>query len=253
MVKFAQSTSVMRKILLFILLIHFYSTSNAQVTVTFPSKDGLLITGDWYPVSNDSPVMLLCHQDGYSRGEYAESALRLNKLGFNCLAIDQRVGHEVNGIKNETAALAEKNKLHPTYLDAEQDIVASIDFLYQKYGKNVILLGSSYSASLALKIASTNNKVDALIVFSPGEYADDKNYFKSTIGSLMKPVLITSSREEADAVTDLLKDVNSRIKVQYIPADAGYHGSKALWSTNKGNQDYWAIVISFLNKIKAIQ
>jgi hypothetical protein len=114
------------------------------------------------------------------------------------------------------------------------------------------LLGSSYSASLVLKVAAENNKVEAVIVFSPGEYFDDKTYIRSHISTLMKPVLITSSRSEADLVTDMMKDVNSRIKVQYIPSIEGQHGSKALWSTSAGNQDYWAILISFLNKINAI-
>jgi len=44
----------------------------AQLTVTFPSRDSLLITGDWYPVENNLPVILLCHQNRYSRGEYLE-------------------------------------------------------------------------------------------------------------------------------------------------------------------------------------
>ena len=72
-------------------LAFFYAAKiSAQKTKTFPSKDGITITADLYEIDSASPVILLCHQAGYSRGEYIESAKRLNKFGFNCLAIDQR-------------------------------------------------------------------------------------------------------------------------------------------------------------------
>lgn len=240
----------MRTLLFCLFFIIQALSSSAQLTMEFPSKDGLLMTADWYPVSSDSEIVLLCHQNRFSRGEYAETALRLNKLGYNCMAIDQRVGNEVNGIRNETAFRAREKKMDPKMHEAEQDILAAIDYLNEKYKKRIILLGSSYSASLALKIAAENNKVSSVIVFSPGEYFDDISFMRSHISALMKPLLITSSRSEADRVTDLLKDVNSRIKVQFIPSFEGEHGVKALWSSSPGNQDYWAVLISFLNKLK---
>ncbi len=240
----------MKKFLLFLFIYSAHSTAFAQLKLTFPSKDGLTITADWYPVSTNLPIILLCHQNRFSRGEYVETALRLNKLGFNCMAIDQRVGDESNGVINETAALAKQRKLKPTFMDAEQDIVAAIDYLYEKYKRNVIVIGSSYSASLALTIAAENNKIAALAVFSPGEYFEDKSYVRSHISKLQKPLFITSSKKEANDVTELLKDVNSRIKVQYIPQSEGDHGSKVLWGTAPFNQEYWIALISFLNKVK---
>lgn len=240
----------MKKVWLLLLLTLSIQHLSAQLTVTFPAKDGLKVTADWYPVSSNLPVILLCHQNKYSRGEYSETALRLNKFGFNCLAVDQRVGEGVNNIVNETAAAALTKKLTPKYEDAEQDILAAVDFLYSKYQKPIIILGSSYSASLALKIATTNEKIMAAIVFSPGEYFTDKNYIGNSIKSLLKPVFVTSSKEEANEVTDLMKDVNSRIKIQYIPISNGAHGSKVLWAETAGNQEYWIALMSFLDKIR---
>jgi dienelactone hydrolase len=242
----------MKKALLFFTLILTMQTAMGQLKVTFPSKDGLKITADWYPVSTNMPTILLCHQNKFSRGEYIETALRLNKFGFNCLAIDQRVGDICNNVKNETAAEAIAKKMNPTFADAEQDILAAIDYLYAKNQHQIILWGSSYSASLALKIAAENNKVMAAIVFSPGEYFDDKNFVSSHIKKLIKPIFVTSSKEESAAVTDLLKDVNSRVKIQYIPISAGNHGSKVLWQDAKGNQEYWIALMSFLDKLKKI-
>ncbi len=55
-------------------------------------------------------------------------------------------------------------------IDAQQDIESAIDFLAKKYKSMVILLGSSYSSSLALLEGVSNDKVKAIIAFSPGGY-----------------------------------------------------------------------------------
>ena len=225
-------------------------TSQAQLKMTFSSKDEVKITADWYPVNSDNQTIVLCHQNGYSRGEYSETALKLNKLGFNCLAVDLRVGNQINGITNETAADAKEKKKALSYINAEQDIEAAVDWLFKKYERRVILMGSSYSASLALKVAKENDHVFAVIAFSPGEYFDNKNFIAKSVAGLKKPVFLTSSKEEAPAVTELSKDIISLVKVQFIPKGAGEHGSKALWSSSSENQDYWAGLISFLTRMK---
>ena len=158
----------------------------------------------------------------------------------------------VNGVINETASDAEAKKLSQTFEDAEQDILAAMDYLQTQYKQKVIILGSSYSASLALKIAATNDRVSAVVAFSPGEYFSDPDYISSSIEKLDKPVFITSSRKEADDVTELVQDVNSKIKIQYIPKKEGDHGSKVLWSTSPQNQEYWIALMSFLDKVKKI-
>ena len=70
-------------------------------TIRFPSEDGLMVTADLYIEKNekDAPFIILYHQAGWSRGEYAQIAPRLNALGFNCLAVDLRSGGKVNGPK----------------------------------------------------------------------------------------------------------------------------------------------------------
>jgi dienelactone hydrolase len=240
----------MKKLYIVIILLITHHVVSAQLKVNFPAKDGLMLTADWYPVNSNFPVILLCHQNNFSRGEFLDIALRLNKFGFNCLALDQRVGGEVNGVPNETALEAKKKNLKPTYEDAEQDIVAAIDYLYTKYNRSIHVLGSSYSASLALKIASEKENVASVIVFSPGEYFTDKKFVADHIQKLTKPVFATSSKSESEGVTDLLKDVNSRIKIQYVPASKGDHGAKVLWPDSQYNQEYWIALMSFLERMK---
>jgi dienelactone hydrolase len=234
----------------------FLASSNqlmAQLKLQFPAKDGLLVTADWYPVNSDNPVVLLCHQAGYSRGEYNETAVKLNTFGFNCLAVDQRSGKEINGVINETAQRAEKEHKKTSYLDAEKDIVAAMEYLYDKYHKRVILVGSSYSASLVMKIANENEHAFAAVAFSPGEYFQEKDCITKSIKGFTKPLFTTSSKEEAEGVTELVKDVNALIKVQYIPKTAGDHGSKVLWNSSPDHEAFWIALMSFLDRMKREQ
>ncbi len=235
---------------IFFILILATSKIQAQLKITFPAKDGVTVTANWYPVNSQSQTILLCHQNGFSRGEYVETAAKLNKLGFNCLAIDQRVGEEVNGVKNETTEDAKKKGKALTFANAEKDISAAVEWLFDKYHRRIILLGSSYSASLALKIANESDHVFAAVAFSPGEYFDEKDFIAKHISGMKKPVFLTSSKEEAATVTELTKDIMSLVKVQFIPRGEGDHGSKVLWSTMPENQNYWAALMSFLNRMK---
>ncbi|MDF2438231.1 MAG: hypothetical protein K0Q95_2607 [Bacteroidota bacterium] len=222
---------------------------HAQETVTFPSKDGLMITADEYVEDEKMPYMILLHQAGFSRGEYINTATRFQKFGYNCLAVDLRSGKEVNGITNETAALAAKKRKTTGYLDTEQDILAAIDYIYKKTNKKVILVGSSYSASLVLKIAAGSDKVKAVLAFSPGEYFTGKLNVKDAIRLLDKPVFVTSSKSEAADVAALVKEVKN--KNQFTPSNAGDHGSKALWKESNPNyHEYWLALLMFMRGIQ---
>ena len=229
----------------------FISKLFAQEKITFPSKDGITITADWYKTDDKAPIIILCHQAGFSRGEYLETAKKLNSYGFNCLAVDLRSGNEINGVKNETAALAKEKNKPTAYLDAEQDMIASIEYVFKKYNRKAILWGSSYSASLALKIGKSDKKIAAVIAFSPGEYFDKALILhKVIVGQWDKPVFVTSSKDEATNVTELLNGLNSMKKVQFIPQRDGVHGSRALWQDNKNHQEYWLNLKAFLNDLK---
>src|ERR1041384_2600098 len=132
---------------LFILCSAVFSSfaTAGQTTVTFHSSDSVTITADWYPAAENAPVILLCHQARFSRGEYKDIAPRLNKFGFNCLAIDQRSGDEVNDVRNETASIAKRSGRKTDYLESEKDIIAAVKYLNDKYRKRIIIWGSAYS------------------------------------------------------------------------------------------------------------
>ena len=83
------------------------SDTSPFLTITFSSADDTQLTADVYaPHDKSNPFIVLCHQAGWSRGEYRDIAPKLNQLGFNCMAIDQRSGEAVNDVANETFAAA---------------------------------------------------------------------------------------------------------------------------------------------------
>ena len=83
--------------------------SAEPTTLWLQATDGVEIRGDLYALDGDdkrsAPVILLFHQAGSNRGEYAEIAPRLNELGFHALAIDQRSGGKRWGFENETVGI----------------------------------------------------------------------------------------------------------------------------------------------------
>ncbi len=222
-------------------------------TIQFPSKDEVNITADLYMSTNKkAPYILLCHQALYSRGSYREIAVQLNGMGYNCLAIDQRSGLSAKNIPNETHKAA-KNKNKPTkYINALPDIEAALEFLSNDLkATSTILWGSSYSASLALYIASKNSdKLTGVLAFSPGEYFKIKDKTIAEYASAITcPAFITSSKSEAKKLQPIFNNIPSKNKFNFIPETKGFHGSKALWSTKNGNEAYWTAVKQFLREL----
>lgn len=219
--------------------------------IEFTAADGLIVSGLLYTIDASSQPVLLCHQAGFNLHEYDEIAPRLNDLGYNCIAIDQRSGGIMDGIVNETADRAIDAQLPMDYIAAEQDIAAAVDFTASKFNQPVILWGSSYSAGLALHMGQENENVKAVIVFSPGNYYGDKKQdLMITLKDFSKPFFITSSQREADDIAKMLKNRSTdSLHTQFYPETAGIHGSKVLWKEQSDNENYWNAIEAFLNKL----
>lgn len=239
----------MKRLLFYLTLLNSLALF-AQEKINFKSLDSLEISADWYFVSENAPSILLCHQAQSSRGEYKNITPKLNELGYNCLAIDLRVGSKMQGILNETNARALAKKLPLTYLDAEKDILAGIEYLYKKSNKKPILIfGSSYTASFALKNGNHNPKIAAIIAFSPGEYFEKKLNVKETLKDFDKPAFVTSSLGEAKIIRTMFGDLYSDKIYIYVPKGEGVHGAKALFMSNPNHDEYWGALKKFFEQL----
>lgn len=222
--------------------------------VTFPSTDGLNITANLFHAGANLVPIVVCHQANSSKEEYTEPAKKLNEMGFNVLAVDLRAGGSlIPGGKNETAELAKQQGKMQNYINAIPDMEAAIDYMYNQYKKPVVLVGSSYSASLALKIAAENQKVRAVVAFSPGEYfvgTESETFIQDIMQDIHKPIFITSSRKEVGQAKLFFDLATSGVKDLYVPAEEGMHGSRVLWESTQGNAGYWKAFSDFLNKVR---
>lgn len=224
--------------------------------ISFPSEDGLEITADLYLAheSDKTPFIVLFHQAGWSRGEYREIAPKLNARGFNCMAVDQRSGKEVNGVVNETARRAAAKELGMTYVDAYDDLVAAITFARAHHAKGKVLAwGSSYSSALVLRLAGEQPElVDGVLSFAPGEYfgklGKPADWITAAAARIEAPVFITSARKEQPNWQGIYDAIESKEKAFYLPETAGNHGSRALWEQFDDHAGYWSAVDEFLRR-----
>ena len=224
--------------------------------VNFEAPDGVSIAADLYhkSLAAEAPMIVLCHQAGWSRGEYRQIAPRLNELGYQCLAIDQRSGGKVNAVVNETHRQAVAQKKTTEFVDAEKDIIAAIKWTRKNYPESkLILWGSSYSSSLTLRIAGENPElVNGAMAFSPGEYFGGQgkggHWIENSAAKIKVPVFITSAKEEAVRWRAIFDAIPAVGKTSYVPKTDGNHGARALWTQFEDHTGYWSAVEQFLGQ-----
>lgn len=223
-----------------------------QEKVSFKAGDGLEVVADLYKAHDQAPFIILFHQAGWSRGEYREIAPKLNEMGFNCMAVDQRSGGAVNNVSNETNANAKKENKKTKYADAIPDIEAAVSYVKENFNPDkLIIWGSSYSSALVLKVAGDNaGMVDAVMSFAPGEYFGSKDFISSSAKNLEIPVFITSAKSEKNNWWGIYEAIPSTKKSYYLPTTAGNHGSRALWNKFSDAGGYWSAVTEFLKSLE---
>ena len=229
-------------------------TEQTTTTVTFPTTDNLTVTADLYWTGDaNAAFILLFHQADYSRGEYLEIAPKLNALGYNCLAIDQRSGGGVNDIINETYKAAKAAGLPTSYTDAYADLQSALSYVESTYApRKLIVWGSSYSSSLALILASQHpDEIAAVLAFSPGEYFKlDGKKVADYAANITQPAFITSAKSEGKSWRGIADQIKSAGSVFFVPEGNGRHGSSALFEKTANSAEYWTAVEQFLASLK---
>lgn len=206
------------------------------------------IAGWLYQAARPKAVVLLFHQAGSSKDEYATIAPRLAALGYTAYAIDQRSGGDLFG-DNSTV---HREGRSTGFLEAKQDLEAALAWARQQ-GLPVILWGSSYSAALVFLVAADNPAdVDAVMAFSPGEYLGDPDLVKRAAARVRVPVYVTSAKDakEVAAAKSIVDAAASARKLQYVPV-AGTHGSSTLIKERDaaGFDANWRSVEAFLAQV----
>jgi len=181
---------------------------------------------------------------------WADIAVSLLKLKYNCLAVDLRSGWLINFTPNETAQNARRQRKSTDMVDAQKDILAAVDFVKKHSDKKMILFGSSYSATLALKIGKNNPLVKAIVAYSPGEYFRKYFVLHDVLQNIDKPIYVAGSQLEYPYLEKLTELVPKRHLTLFQPQnDVGGSGAKVLWKTKEVSKEYWLSLLMFINKL----
>lgn len=233
------------------LLLATTALAGGPESVWLTAEDGVKIRGDLYPLDGDekkvAPLILLFHQAGSNRGEYSEIAPRLNALGFNALAIDQRSGGTRWGYDNETV---KKLGDSADYLDALPDLEAALAWAATSgYEGTTIAWGSSYSSSLVLLLAAEHETIDAVLSFSPGEYLGKRgDEVRRAARKVRQPVLSLTPEDERKRASLVIDAVPGDDAVLIIPEQAVHGSSMLVPSRNPGADAIWPEVEKFLGR-----
>ncbi len=236
-----------RLFLAFNLLAATSTLASAQEAISFKAADGVVVHGEHYGENGARGVALAFHMAGSNKAEYAPIAPRLVRDGFEVIAIDQRSGGTLWGRPNETVKGVGSSS---GYTAALPDLEATLKYAAQtSQGRPILVIGSSYSASLVLMLASRHPELAAVAAFSPGEYFDGV-LVKSAAAQVSSPLFTTSASDpheiaEAKALTDASP---AKIKRQYVP-EHGVHAASTLRTDRnpRGAEAAWQAFDSFLN------
>jgi dienelactone hydrolase len=224
-------------------------TKQVAVTsaVTLTAKDGVKVFGTYYAAPAPKALILLFHQAGSNKTEYASIAPRLAKAGYSALAIDQRSGGKDFGAVNETVKALRHSG---DFMDVKRDLEAALAWSDDKQ-LPVIIWGSSYSASLVYVLAAENpDKIRAALAFSGGDYLDDHQVMNA-MGKITVPLFATSGINEVKEMRPILERAHSSKKVFFVPKLGGVHGSATLIAgeNQKGAEENWMAVLEFLSSV----
>ncbi|GEM48578.1 alpha/beta hydrolase [Deinococcus cellulosilyticus] len=223
------------------------SLAQAQTALTLKASDGLILHATQYPNPQARAVLLMFHQAGSNKAEYAPIAPEFVKLGFAGLALDQRSGGSQFGAENQTVKGASR-----TYSSTETlpDFDAAIAWARKAHpGKPIWLMGSSYSSALVFLVAAKHPEVQALLSFSPDEYGEGSTAIKDAAKKVQHTaVFITCAKSEAQAARGIFEAVKSPEKTLYVPQKFGKHGASVLRPEGAvfGGTETWGAVKAFV-------
>lgn len=196
----------------------------------------------------DERVVLMFHQAGSNMHEYDDIAPRIAKLGYDCVKVDQRAGGEMWSSTNVTATQYTGEQ---SYMDAYEDMKAVFTWAVGKGYTDIVAWGSSYSASLVLKLAAENPLVSAVVSFSPGEYFGQPGLVAGWNSQVKVPRFFAATSEEMEnGVLDIYMaspDEGNKL----IAYGNGVHGSSALLKDKDPDRykDYWKGVEEFFESL----
>ena len=133
------------------------------------TADGVSLGATLYPVRQANPPgLVLIHMLGSNRGVWKPFALRAQAEGCLCIAVDLR-GHG-DSQNADGKRISYKDFTTQDWLAALDDIETAKQALLKEGAnpKNVVVIGASIGANLALHYAVDHGDIPAVVLVSPG-------------------------------------------------------------------------------------
>lgn len=220
--------------------------SGSMNKISLTTKDGVKIAADLYSVDNVVGWLVLVHMMPVTKESYKDLATRLQRLGYESVAIDLRGHGESDGGPNGYLNFSDSQ-----HQKSISDLRAAVDYLIQERGATpdkISFIGASIGANLSLQYISEYQEYETAILLSAG-----LNYRGIKTEPLVKnlkagqKVFFVSAKdddnnaEENQKLFDLTPaGVEKEIKIY----DSGGHGTNIL-----GNQsDLNNLIIEFIKK-----
>lgn len=139
--------------------------------IQYETPDGVTIHGSYFP-AGESPkaTLLLLHMLRRSRESWRDFAVFAQKNGLAVLAIDLR-GHGQSKTKGEGEA-RETITNDSDHAHMINDVAGAAQWIRSRLGElseNLIIIGASTGANLAIYYAADDPRVKGAILLSPGE------------------------------------------------------------------------------------
>lgn len=212
--------------------------------ISLTTKDGIKIAADLYEVENPLGWLVLTHMMPATKESYKDLAVRLQRLGYESMAIDLR-GHGEsdagpNGYLNFSDVQHQKGIL---------DLEAAFDYLMgnrKATNDKVFFIGASIGANLSLQYISQHPECKTAILLSAG-----LNYHGIETEPLVKSlkagqkVFFISAKDDDDNAEENQKlfdlmPVGAENKIKIY--DSGGHGTNILKNQPEANN----LIVEFI-------
>lgn len=215
---------------------------NGKKTVSFQTKDGVKIFGDFYDAKSKRSVLLLHILPG-SRMDFDEFAELLFANGYNVLNIDERGHGDSQAWPGEIGSWQEFTQ--SDYDKTIYDVEAAAQCLQNKIPEtNLAIIGGSIGANLALLYgAKTQPKI--VVALSPGlNYKGVKTEIASR--NFRQNLLLVASKDDNYSFQscERLFEISAAAKKEFIKYEDAGHGTRMFNSEPELKQR----ILDFLSK-----
>ncbi|MBN1809089.1 MAG: alpha/beta hydrolase [Planctomycetes bacterium] len=197
------------------------------------TDDGWLISGSFFPAppasAPASRVLLLLHMLGRDRSTMLPLVDAAVRSGIPCCSIDLR-GHGESTSRNGSPSTVSAFSPGPDFLAMQNDVSAALGFLKDSKGfqsSQVVIIGASIGANVALLCASSDKSIPAVVLLSPGVVFRGVGTLTPAASYGSRPLMLVSAADDEYSASSVTRIVAAmpQANASVRSFDSGGHGT----------------------------